>query len=93
MKNLKIKLLIVAPPADYTTEVYCHGWDSSSNGYYYFFNQNEDKHRTVICCYPISRTIIQSIEVLEELKKSIEDVESGSDNLEKNKIQQDITKI
>ncbi len=72
MAKKKFNLIIIAPPQDYEREIICDSMDWG-NGAYYFYNVSEDNRRNIICYYPISNTMIDSIEDYEETKSDREE--------------------
>lgn len=45
-------------------EVTCDNYDCSSNGYFYFYDE-VDGRRKILCTYPVERTALHEIEIIE----------------------------
>ena len=83
MAKQKFKLIIIAPPGDYSREIVCDHMDWS-NGAYYFYNIEYDdpdyggvRTRKILCYYPIVNTMIESIEDFIEIKEEDKPKEEG----------------
>ena len=66
-KKKKFNIIVIAPPSDYEREIICDGMDFNA-GAYYFYNIDQDNRRQIICYYPVDRTMIDSVEDIDQLK-------------------------
>ena len=64
MLNNKLIPDNIDKPYENEVEVTCDNYDCSSNGYFYFYDE-VDGRRKILCTYPVERTALHEIEIIE----------------------------